>query len=129
MIATAGSIGSLTLGGDLTGGEIMAGDDLGSDGAPGGTGSAADTYATATIGKLTVKGAATSAVVAAGADPRDATFGNANDRAVDAASRIGLIVVRGGADQATRFEAASFGRANLPQLVDPASDPRFKVLT
>ncbi len=127
--ATAGSIQAVTLSGDLNAGRILAGAKLGSDGLSGGDGSAADTFTAATIGAVNVKGSANAALVTAGVDPRNGVFLDADDQVVGgAASVVRSVLVKGAVDPSTRFVAGGFGRARVPQTIDPGADPRFQVL-
>jgi uncharacterized delta-60 repeat protein len=123
------SIGVLVLNGDLNAGRVLAGANLGSDGLSGGDGSAADIFSAASIGSLIVKGSANAAMVAAGVDPVNGVYLDADDQVLGGtASSIGSVSIKGTTDPSTRFVAGAFGRARLPQPVDPAKDPRFQIL-
>ena len=128
-LAAAGPITSVLFNGDVKG-RVLSGANYGVNGAPGGTGSAADGYGAGRIGKLTVAGSMTGATVAAGVDPVDSQFLDADDRLVGgAASSIGVVTVKGGADASTRFVAGAFGpKAKLPKPILTADDPRFMLL-
>ena len=136
-IAAASSVGSLLVAGNVSGASVLAGAALGSDGLTGGTGTAADSFSAASIGRLKVGGKVTGSVFAAGVNPgADGAYFTADDRLVPqaaggtgAADSIGPVVVRGGTDDATGFEAGSFATARLPKLVKPADDNRFHTLT
>ena len=52
---------------------------LGSDGLPGGSGSAADTYAAGTLARLRVTGNAHDSLIAVGLDPRNSQYGDGDD--------------------------------------------------
>jgi hypothetical protein len=109
---------------------VLAGANLGTDGKLGGTGTAADTFAAASIAKFSVKGQLANAAVAAGVNPTDGAYRDTNDTVVGGtASRIGSISVKKSTDQSTRFEAGAFGKAKLPQKAVPGTDPRLVVLT
>jgi hypothetical protein len=62
-LAAAGSIASLATAGNVSGGFVLAGAALGTDVRVGGTGGAADAYAAARIGKLSVGGSMSGATV------------------------------------------------------------------
>ena len=128
-VAAAGPIGAALFGGDVSG-RVLSGANLGVDGQPGGTGTAADGFAQGRIGKMTVAGAMTGATVAAGVDPVDGQWLDADDRLVGgAASAIGPVTAKRGADAATRFVAGAFApKVKLPKPVDPLTDPRFMLL-
>jgi uncharacterized delta-60 repeat protein len=129
MLAVPGGIANMVVAGDVTRSLILSGASLGADRRLGGVSSARDSYNSGTIGKLRVGGQMTGSIVAAGIDPHDGVLLNGNDSIIDGvASFIGSIVVRGGADPATRFVAGLFGKARLPQKVDPTVDSRFEIL-
>ena len=108
---------------------ILAGANLGADGAVGGSGADSDTYGAGAIGSVKIAGAITSSFIGAGVDPVDQTFGNADDTlAGTAASDSIKSITAKSADQATRFEAGAFGKALLPKTINVTQDPRFKVL-
>ena len=125
-LAATGSIGSFATTGGLTSAMVLAGANLGTDGKLGG---GDDTFAGASIGKIAVKGAVATSTVAAGVNPTNGTFGDGDDQLAGGGSTIKLILVKGGADQQTRFIAGSIGKARLPENVVPGSDPRLQVLT
>lgn len=131
-VAAVGPIMSVALSGDLAG-QVLSGADFGADGERGGSGSDADNYGAGQIGKLTVKGRAAAATVAAGLDPVDDRTLDGDDRIVGGgASTIGSVAVKGGTDEATRFVAGRFVKpAKLPERVKlpgEEEDPRFLVL-
>jgi uncharacterized delta-60 repeat protein len=128
-IAAAGPIGSMLFAGDVKG-TVLSGANYGVNGAPGGTGTAADGFGEGRIGKLTVAGAMVGATIAAGVDPVDNRMLDGDDRLVGGAnSSIGVVTVKKGADAATRFVAGAFAaKAKLPTLVKPLEDPRFMLL-
>ncbi|HTK76648.1 MAG TPA: hypothetical protein VL371_15380, partial [Gemmataceae bacterium] len=127
--SAGGSIGALIMNGDLNAGRVLAGANLGSDGLSGGDGSAADSFSPASIGALIVKGSANAALVAAGVNPVNGVYLDADDQVLGGnASSIGSVNIKGTTDPSTRFVAGAFGRARLPQPVDPTKDPRFQAL-
>jgi hypothetical protein len=102
----------------LTGAMILSGADL-----------ANNTFAAGSIGKLNVTGSIGGSLIAAGLDPVNGEFSDADDRVIGgAASLIDSIVTRGDVDSSTRFVAGAFGRARIPKPVDPATDPHFRTL-
>jgi len=128
-LASAGSMGTVKLLGDVNGGRLLAGADLGSDGKLGGSASEADGFAAATIGKLVIRGKTNAALVAVGVDPRNGVFLDSDDQVLGGSdSRIGSIRVRGGADLASRFVAGDFGPARLPDPATEDADGRLQVL-
>jgi uncharacterized delta-60 repeat protein len=123
-----GAIASVT-GASMDSARILAGANLGADGAVGGSGADADTYGPGAIGSVKIAGAITSSFIGAGVNPVDQTFGNANDTlAGSGASDLIKVISARSADQATRFEAGALGKALLPKLVNATQDPRFRVL-
>jgi hypothetical protein len=128
-IAAKGAIGTLSAGSDLTNAKVLAGADLGSDFRLGGTGSGTDAFEAASITRLSVRGKVEGSVVGAGLFPGNMILLDGDDTVVGgSSSSIGSINVRKGVDDATRFVAGSVGKARLPRTVDPASDPRFKIM-
>jgi hypothetical protein len=125
-LAASGAIASMAFAGDAMG-TVMSGADYGTDGEAGGAGAAADSFGAGRIGKIAVTGTALGATFAAGVDPVDQTLLDGDDTLVGgAASSIGAVTVKQGADPSTRFIAGAFARrAKLPQPVDPLLDPRF----
>jgi hypothetical protein len=117
----------------LNNARILSGANLGDDGLIGGIGASQDTFAAGSIGSLRVAGDITSSFVGAGVDPVDATFGNSNDKLAAAGSGTGVstihLLVARDADDASRFEAASFGQITLGKKVDPQTDARFRQLS
>ena len=128
-ITTAGSIGALAVNGDVAGGRVLAGTRAGADGKVGGTGAAADSYGSGAIMKLMVKGAVSGSTFGAGLDPVNSRFLDGDDRVIGVAeSVIASVSVKRGVDDSTMFVAGVFGSVKLPQRVNPAEDPRFRVL-
>ncbi|HEX4793035.1 MAG TPA: DNRLRE domain-containing protein [Humisphaera sp.] len=127
VIAVGGSIRSLTAT-SLTNSKILAGTQLGSDNAIGGSGSAADTIGAGFITTLRVNGAITSSFIGAGVSPVNSIYGDNDDTEAGGALSIIRSISAKSADSATRFEAAGFKSAKLPKKVDPTTDSRFKIL-
>lgn len=128
-LATAGSIASLSVAGNVNGAFVLAGAALGSDAKVAGTGDAADAYNAARLGKLSVGGSMAATFVGAGVNPLNGTFGDAGDTAVGGAtSAMPSVSVKGGANETTVFAAGAFGKAKIPQRVEPTLDPHFRVL-
>jgi hypothetical protein len=127
-IAAAGTMAGITAT-TFSDSRLLAGANLVSDSEFGGAGAAADTFTSASIGKLKVTGQITDSVIGAGLDPADGTIGNGNDRAATGGAGTLTSVAAAGADESTRFLAGRFGKAKLGAKVDPATDARFKVLT
>ena len=123
----SGIIGSVSAQ-SLDAARILSGADLGADGAPGGTGANADSYAAGAIGSIRVLGTIVSSFIGAGIDPVDQTFGNSNDKGIGGASSAIRFIAAKSADQASRFEAGAFGTVRLGGPVNPLTDSRFKVL-
>ena len=86
-----------------------------------------DTFGAGTIGTLHVNGIISSSFIGAGVNPVDGAFGNGNDTSAGT-SVIKTVVVKGGADAATHFEASAFGTARLPMKVVVTTNPKFIVL-
>ncbi len=125
-IIAGGRIGSVSIAGAVSGAKILSGAALGPDGLLGGSGADADSFAVGRIDKISIGGAVTASLFAAGLDPVDGIFLNGDDRVLGGrASVIGAVTVRGGVDGATRFAGGRFGKVRLPGKVAPATDPRF----
>jgi len=126
-IASARGIIGSVFAASLDNAHILSGANLGADGQLGGTGANADTFAPGAIGSIQVAGDITSSFIGAGVDPVDRTFGNSNDKSAGSPSAIHSVAARS-ADNASRFEASSFGRIHLGAPIDLTSDARFRVL-
>lgn len=126
VIAAAGSIKNIRAK-TLNKSKVLAGANLGSDGLLGGSGSAQDTFAAASIGNIVVSGAITGAFIGAGVDPVDAVYGNANDKSAGAASLIKSVHAKS-ADNSTIIESSSIKVVSLPKKI-LATDPRIKILS
>ena len=122
----SGSIGRVRASA-LNDARILSGANLGTDGRLGGSGTAADAFAAGRINSVSVASEIVSSVIAAGLDPVDEAFGDANDVVVGGAnSIIRSIAAPAGANDATRIVAGRFDRIVLGSRVDPATDPRFR---
>jgi hypothetical protein len=124
-LAAAGNIGSFALRGDLAGGSVLAGANLGGNAALGG---GDDVFAAAVISKFSVAGSVAAAVVGAGFDPVDGNLLNGGAVVGGPGSVIRSVTVRRTVDTASRFFAGAFGRVNAPRRIDVATDNRFEVL-
>lgn len=126
-LIAAPTIGSVTINGSLNSAAILAGTDLGSDSAVGGTGTAADLFSAGSLGSLHVRGAATNSLIACSLNPIDGQYFNSDDRFASASSRIGSIRI-GGATFTTNFAAKQFDRyAQITRIkVSTATDARFR---
>jgi hypothetical protein len=128
-ISTPSPITSLKIAGTVANSHFFSGALLGTDGRFGGTGSDADTaFGGGEIRKITIGGAVTGSLFAAGFNPGDSTLLNGDGTIVGgAASRIGSVRVKGAVDQTTVFTAGAFPkRVKFGTLsILPTSDPRF----
>jgi uncharacterized delta-60 repeat protein len=127
-IAAAGTIGTLKLA-SLSGADILSGANLGADGELGGTGSDADTFAAGSIGTLTVGGAITTSVVAAGLDPVNGVLVGADDQLIGGKSSVIKSITAKSVDSGTLFIAGAFKTAKLPKKVNTATDKNFDLLS
>jgi len=97
----------------------------------------ASPYGAGEIGSLTIRGPVLNSNVAVGADPGlDNVFGSLDDVSAGG-GELAKLVVDNGADTTSHFEAGSFGMVKLgvlnslapaKRLLDPLSDPHFKLL-
>jgi hypothetical protein len=109
-VSATGAIARVDVARDLTRARVLSGTALGSDRRVGGTGSAADAFTAGHIGQVRVAGTATGSVIAAGLDPGNAIFLDADDRITGgASSTIDLVAIRRGIDDATRIVAGAVG--------------------
>lgn len=122
---SARSIASLSVGGNMTGARILAGADMGSDAALGGSAAAADSFGPGYIGKIAVAGSVTGSTILAGVDPFDGKFNDLNDVAVGGkSSYIGSISISGSVDSTSRFDGgmipstAKIGGLSVPTQLD-----------
>ena len=93
LIATP-AIQIVTVGGDLDNARIFAGANLGSDGAFGGAGDAADTFGKGTLARLRVTGGIIGSEIHIGVDPRNGAFDDGDDQFVAGSGMQELIVGR-----------------------------------
>lgn len=120
------SFGQIVIDGNMIGGKLLAGVDLGADGLIGG---AQDSLIAGSIDSLEVNGMGTNVFISAGFQPADGLFDNAAGQVIGGrASAIRRMVFRHGVDMASQFIAGAFGRASIPNGVDPARDPHFHLL-
>ena len=128
-VAAIGEIGSLIVGGNVTGAVVLSGANLGSDSKLGGSGIAADSFSASSIGQIKIAGAVSNSTFGKGLNPVDNVFRNGNDTVIGgAASRIGSISVKHGVDAISRFYAGAFKKVKAPGKVVIGKDPRFEVL-
>lgn len=120
----AASITKLTIAGNLDHAQILAGADLGSDAALGGSAGAADSFSPGTIGAISVSGTISNSTILAGVHPYDGAFNDLNDvpltggaiktiraSAIDAGSHLGAAAMPATATiGALRVMTASDGR-------------------
>jgi hypothetical protein len=125
-LASAGTIRSISLMGPATHARVLAGAYLGSDGLFGGSDTAADLFASASILSLRVRAPVAASLFAAGLDPLNGIFLDGDDRVIGAGlSTIGSVIASQGVDSTSRFVASAFGTIRLPKRIDPASDARI----
>jgi hypothetical protein len=124
--ATGGAIGRMTVA-SLNNARVLSGAQPGPDEVFAGAGDTDDSFAAGSILSLTVKGSITTSFVGAGVSPGGGVFGSSNDAILGGtSSKIGTLIA-GSADPASKFEAGAFGVVKLPQVINPATDPRFLV--
>lgn len=93
-ISARDAIASVSIAGDMFDSSIMAGIDLGADGAFGGTGVNADLITTGVLGSVTIGGSFRESDVVAGVyRGRDGFFGNADDIVAEGRSRIDSLTI------------------------------------
>jgi hypothetical protein len=128
-LSTTGAIKSITVADDVTNSQFWSGVRFGVDGRFGGGNDVSDTpFMQGAIGKISVGGAVTGSLFAAGFDPIDDQLFNGNGVIVGGpASVIKSVKIKGAADTATVFAAGKFPRkASIARVkVDPLADPRF----
>lgn len=127
-IAATGAIGAVLLDGDLTNSQILAGANLGADGAVGGSGADADTFAAGALRTVSIKGNVSGAVIGAGFTPVDGTFGDLNDGAIGGKlSKLTTFTVKGTMDAASLIGAGLLPKTvTINKLkVKPIADARF----
>lgn len=121
------TVGSVTINGSAINAVILAGADLGTDLAIGGTGEEADLYFSGKFSKLTVKGSVTNSTFGAGLDPANNILNDGDDFVTGKkASTFGSIKVTGLVDPGSRFAAGKFSSIKLSGTkIDPNGDPRI----
>ena len=121
------NIGSVTIRGDVVDALILAGADLGTDMALGGSDDEADLFFSGDFSKLYVKGSVTTSTFGAGLDPVNNIIGDGDDFVIGKKnSSFSSIQVVGLADAQTRFAAGKFGKPKIGGTsLDPNGDPRF----
>ncbi|HEV7297726.1 MAG TPA: FG-GAP-like repeat-containing protein [Tepidisphaeraceae bacterium] len=122
----ASQIKSITIGGDIVGGQVLAGAWLGEDAEPG---DPEDTYAGGTIGKVTVRGALSGgSVIAAGLQAGAGNVLSGDETLLpDPTSSIRSVVIRGGIADDCRIVAPTLpAKAILGRVrVTTAESPHF----
>ncbi|SEF48157.1 Ig-like domain (group 3) [Nitrosospira multiformis ATCC 25196] len=128
------SLQMLQVGGNLEQARIIVGANLGSDGGLGGTGSAADQFASGLLGRLRVTGSVIDSHVWVGIDPGNGIFDDGNDVVTGGtASRIQEIIIGGSLSSSSNIIAGSFpslvkieglsvSPSTLPQLATSTID-------
>lgn len=121
------NVGTVNVYGNVIDALILAGADLGTDMALGGTGDDADLFFSGDFSKLYVKGSVTTSTFGAGLDPFNGVIGDGNDFVIGKKnSSFGSIKVTGLADALSRFAAGKFSSAKIGGTsLDPNGDPRF----
>lgn len=126
---TAIKIAAISAAKDVRNSTILAGADLGSDHAFGGSDTAADTLAGGTIGKVSILGEAVAAIIGAGLSSTDSILKNPDDSIIGGLlSKIGSVIVKGAADSDSYFAAGAYGKTSIAGApVVPATDSRFLI--
>ena len=125
-IAVNGGITSI-LADSLANAKVLSGANLGDDAQLGGAAGTAnaDAYGVGVIGSVKVRNTITQSIVAAGLNPVDGVFGNADD-VVNAESTIRKLSAKS-ADESSRFYAGSFGSVKMPKRIrEVGADNRFR---
>ncbi|HOD80258.1 MAG TPA: Ig domain-containing protein [Phycisphaerae bacterium] len=123
----AASFSVVSILGNVVGGQILAGTDLGRDAALGGTGEAEDTFGAGGITSLIVRGQATGALVTAGLHPGDEQIGDLNDLYLGGSASAIRVASFGGLDAASQVAAAQLPYRVIVagRSVNPNDDARF----
>jgi len=126
----AAKIAALSAAGNLADSVVLAGADLGSDHALGGTGGAADAFRAGSIGKVSIGKAVTESVIGAGFSSEDSIFKNDDDAIIEAAkSTIASLTIKGSVSDDSYFAAGKF--QTKPKIggaaVSPSNNPLFLV--
>lgn len=124
---SAASISTVSILGDMPGGQVLAGADLGRDAALGGVGEDADAFAPAGINSFMVRGVATDVLVAAGLHPGDGQIGDLNDLYLGGPASSIRVASFGDLTAGSQVAAGQLPRrvTVAKQSLDPAVDPRF----
>lgn len=126
-LIAAYDVGTVDIKGAAINVTVLAGADLGTDIALGGTGDAQDLFFRGTFSKLAVSGTVTGSTFGAGLDPANGVL-NDNDDYVTGKNRSTFksISVKGIADVNTTFAAGKFSNPKVGGTkIDPNGDPRF----
>jgi hypothetical protein len=128
-VVAAGPIGTIDVVHGITGGEILSGTNLGSDGQFGGTGDAADSYGAGSIGTIKVGGSIASTFIGAGIVPdAEGQFGSASDTVIGGSSSLIGYLQSKIIDTTSKFEAGSFVKAKFAnKFVNISTDTQFIV--
>jgi hypothetical protein len=128
-LVAAGPIGTVNVVHSITGGEILSGVNLGSDGQFGGTGAAADTYGAGSIGAVKVGTSIASTFIGAGIKPdAEGQFGTSDDTVIGGTSSLIGYLQAKIIDTTSKFEAGAFGKAKFGnKFVNVGTDPLFIV--
>ncbi len=119
-------INSVTILGSMSGGSILAGTDLGSDGSFGGTGAAADRFVAGSLLSLRIRGGMSNSLVTCSLNPKDGQFLNSDDVFASALSRIGTIRIDGTTSNSSFFAKVFSGDVFITGIhVNTGSDQRF----
>ncbi|MEQ1860824.1 MAG: RHS repeat-associated core domain-containing protein [Chthoniobacteraceae bacterium] len=120
-------IGALTIAGNVTNSKILAGAQLGADGALGGDAANSDTFNGGTLGSVRIGGNVAGSILGAGYTPFDGVFGDTNDGIFGAKrSKFGKLTITGTLDAASRLGAGVFSAVKIGGVkIKPATDPRF----
>ncbi|CAN7346405.1 Ig-like domain-containing protein [Pseudoduganella sp. LjRoot289] len=135
------SLQMLQVSGSAVGFTLLAGADLGSDAALGGTGPAADKFGAGTVARIRISGAVTGSAFLIGADPVNGVFGDGDDAQLGTATnKLQELYIGGALDAASRLVAPAFpatvnvngavvAPASLPQLSSVPRDTAAPLLT
>jgi hypothetical protein len=123
---SAGSIGAITAPA-ISDATLLAGTDLGSDLALGGSSLAADHFSSGCISSISVTGAITDSTILAGIHPFDGSFNDLNDVALGGKSSSIKSISAGSIDADSRFDAGVLpASAKIARVaVSTATDSRF----
>ena len=128
-VAVAGDLLGVVVKGALSDATVLSGVNLGADGVLGG---GDDSAGAGSIRTVKVAGSTTGSVFAAGALPgANGVFGDGDDvHPAGATNMIRSFMTMGDVDATSRVMAGVFGAVRIARgVVDPATDPRFVLLT